>query len=376
MPAVENVLVVGGGVAGAAAAIGLARAGVCVDLVERQAEPAALGSGITVQGNALRVLRDLGVRAEVEAAGHPHDGLVMRAPDRAATVVAQIPDLRMGGPDLPATVGMPRPELARILLARAAADGAKLRYATTLTALRQSDDGVQVELSDGYTARYDLVIGADGLRSATRAMLGIELETRPVGLGIWRVFGPRPTGVTCTEHVRGGASYLAGICPTGPDTCYAYLVERAQDRFSMSPQEKLDTVTDLARAYHGPWDEIRANLTDPSAINYTWFETHLLPAPWNRGRVVLIGDAAHTCPPTLAQGAAMALEDAAVLTELLTTREHLDDGLWDAFMERRLARAGAVVEASNRMATWMLERDESGIPALIRQIGELLTRPA
>ena len=75
-----------------------------------------------------------------------------------------------------------------------------------------------------------------------------------------------------------------------------------------------------SQAYHGPWDDIRAVLTDPARVNYTWFETHVLDAPWNRGRVVLIGDAAHTCPPTIAQGAAMALEDAAVLAELLLDR--------------------------------------------------------
>ena len=65
-------------------------------------------------------------------------------------------------------------------------------------------------------------------------------------------------------------------------------------------------------------------MTDPGTINYTWFESHLLPPPWNRGRVVLIGDAVHTCPPTIAQGAAMALEDAAVLADVLLAADRLD----------------------------------------------------
>ena len=80
---------------------------------------------------------------------------------------------------------------------------------------------------------------------------------------------------------------------------------------------------ELASAYHGPWDDIRATLTDPARVNYTWFETHVLDAPWNRGRAVVIGDAAHCCPPTLAQGAAQALEDAAVLAELLLAADDL-----------------------------------------------------
>src|SRR4029079_8755354 len=102
-----------------------------------------------------------------------------------------------------------------------------------------------------------------------------------------------------------------------------------------SPEEKLATMKELPQAYQGPWDEIRETLTDPSKVNYTWFETHLLDAPWNRGRVVLIGDAAHTCPPTSAQGGALPLEDAVVLAELLTTRDAVDQQLWDEFTARR-----------------------------------------
>src|SRR5215208_6670565 len=109
MPAVNNVLVVGGGAAGTATAILLAEAGVAVDLVEVKPEPATVGSGITLQGNALRVLRRLGVWEQVRAAGYPFDGLGLRAPDPAGTLIVEMPDARTGGPDLPATVGMPRP---------------------------------------------------------------------------------------------------------------------------------------------------------------------------------------------------------------------------------------------------------------------------
>ena len=82
-----------------------------------------------------------------------------------------------------------------------------------------------------------------------------------------------------------------------------------------------------------------------------------MPAPWHRGRVVLIGDAAHACPPTLAQGAAQALEDAAVLTELLLSSAELDDALWAAFTARRFDRAKTVVEASCQLAQWQLDHE-------------------
>ncbi|MCF6507227.1 2-polyprenyl-6-methoxyphenol hydroxylase [Blastococcus sp. MG754426] len=376
MPAVSNVLVVGAGLAGAGAAIHLAAAGVAVDLVEIKPEVTALGSGITLQGNALRELRSLGVWDRVQDAGYAFDVTGIRAPDPDGTVVAEIPDAKTGGPDLPAVMGMPRPELARILADRAAQVGVKVRFGTTFTELAQDHDGVDVTFFDGSTGRYDLVIGADGVRSWTRRALGINLDTRSVGMGIWRAFGPRPASVTRTDLYYGGPSYIAGYCPTGEDSLYAYIVEDAQDRSALSPDEQLATMKQLSQAYHGPWDEIRETLTDPSRVNYTWFETHVLDEPWNRGRVVLVGDAAHTCPPTIAQGGAMALEDAVVLAELLVRREVLDQELWDAFMARRYDRAKTVVDASNQLAQWQLEHVQGDIPGLMRSVAALTSQPA
>jgi 2-polyprenyl-6-methoxyphenol hydroxylase-like FAD-dependent oxidoreductase len=381
VPAVNSVLVVGAGLAGAATAIHLAAAGVAVDLVEIKPDTAALGSGITLQGNALRELRSLGVWDQVRAAGYPFDVTGIRAPDPFGTVVAEIPDAKTGGPDLPAAMGMPRPELARILVDRATEVGVKVRFGTTFTELAQDhstdgEDGVDVTFSDGSTGRYDLVVGADGVRSWTRRALGIDLETKSVGMGIWRVFGPRPDSVTRTDLIYGGPSFIAGYCPTAEDSLYAYIVEAAQDRSTLTPDEQLATMRELSLAYHGPWDEIRENLTDASKVNYTWFETHVLPAPWNRGRVVLVGDAAHTCPPTIAQGGAMALEDAVVLAELLVQGATLDQDLWDAFTARRYERAKTVVDASNSLAQWQLDHVQGDIPALMRSIAALTSQPA
>src|SRR5919202_87141 len=179
MSAVDHVLVVGGGLSGAATAIHLAERGVAVELVEIKPDVAALGSGITLQGNALRELRSLGVWDQVRAAGYPFDVTGIRAPDPAGSVVAEVPDAKTGGPDLPAAMGMPRPELARILVDRATEVGVKLRFGTTFTELGQDDAGVDVTFSDGSTGRYDLVVGADGVRSWTRRALGVHLDTRP-----------------------------------------------------------------------------------------------------------------------------------------------------------------------------------------------------
>ncbi|MEV4143925.1 FAD-dependent oxidoreductase [Amycolatopsis sp. NPDC049691] len=371
MPAVHTVLVVGSGLAGTATAIRLAARGVAVDLVEVKPDVAALGSGITLQGNALRELRGLGVWESVQEKGYGFDSVGLRAPD--GSLLAELPDARTGGADLPAALGMPRPDLARILAERAVSAGVKVHWGYTVTAVAPEGS---VTFSDGSTGRYDLVVGADGVRSAVRRLLGIDLEPQPTGMGIWRAFGPRPESVTRTEICYGGPSYIAGFCPTGKDSLYAYLVEDAQDRSGLSPEEKLATMRELAAAYHGPWDDIRATLTDPARVNYTRFDAHLLPAPWHRGRVVLIGDAAHSCPPTLAQGGAQALEDAAVLTELLLAADTLDEDLWTAFTERRHARAAEVVAASVQLGQWLLDREQGDVPGLMARIAALVTQPA
>lgn len=376
VPAVSEVLVIGAGAAGTAAAILLAEGGVNVEVAEISPEVSALGSGITLQGNALRVLEQLGVYDECAAHGYGFNTLGLRAPDPAGSLIMEMQEISSGLPHQPATMGMFRPELARLLVKRAEGLGVKFRFGSTINKLQQDEDGVDVHFADGETARYDVVIGADGIRSWTRRMLGIPLETRPVGMGIWRVFAPRPESITRTDLVYGGPSYIAGYCPTGDDSLYAYIVETAQDRSMLTPEEKLQVMVEASQAYHGPWDEIRPLITDPDQVNYTWFEYHVLDAPWNRGRVVLIGDAAHVCPPTIAQGAAMAFEDAAVLSELLLAHDSVSEEMWDEFNGRRIPRAKFVAEASLQLAQWLLDHERGDVPGLMASVVKLVSQPA
>ncbi|WP_353940185.1 FAD-dependent oxidoreductase [Streptomyces sp. HUAS MG91] len=378
-PRPRSVLVVGGGAAGNAVTILLRRAGIAVELIEARPDwNATTGSGITLQGNALRVLRELGVWEHVERAGFSFGSVGVTAPD--GTVLFASDDIRTGGEDLPATVGMQRPRLQRILIDAVRASGATVRLGTTAHSFTQDADSVTVRFHDGTEGRYDLVIGADGLRSATRTAIGIADRPEPTGMAIWRVAVPRPAGVTRTDLAYGGPAYIAGYCPTGENTIYAYVVEDNRDRASIPPDSYADEMRRLTAGYGGQWPDITRNITDSSKINYTWFDRHLVEGPWHRGRVVLIGDAAHCCPPTLAQGTAMSLEDASVLAELLTTRADGDgslDDLLTEFRARRLPRVRTVVEASVQLGQWLLDgvRD-ADVPGLMeRTMTALKERP-
>ncbi|MGW7278770.1 FAD-dependent oxidoreductase [Streptomyces sp. NPDC054844] len=354
MSEARKVLVIGGGAAGNAVTILLRRAGLTVDLVETKDDwNATAGSGITLQGNALRVLRELGVWEQVEASGFGFGSVGITAPD--GTVLHAQNDLRTGGDDLPATVGMQRPRLQQILIDAVRASGATVRLGTTAEILDQDADGVSVRFSDGSEHRYDLVVAADGLGSRTRAAIGITDKPEPTGMAIWRIAAPRPAGVVRTDLAYGGPAYIAGYCPTSETTLYAYVVEANRDRASIPQESYADEMRRLTSPYGGHWPEITEHITDPAKVNYTWFDRLLVEGSWHRGRVVLVGDAAHCCPPTLAQGAALSLEDAWVLSQMLTGSDAWDDVLFQAYYERRIARVRPVVEASVQIGQWQLD---------------------
>lgn len=377
MTAVHKVAIAGSGVAALAAAIQLAKAGVEVDVFELKPELSTLGSGISLQGNALRVFDALGVWDDVRAAGYPFEGLTLRAPGPGAPIVAELPDVNTGGPDYPAGMGMPRPALARILHEHAAKAGVRVHFGSRVTGLQESDGGVEVFVNDESAGEFDLLIGADGLHSTVRGLIGIDTVPQPTGMGIWRSFVSRPAEVVRSELYYGGPVFIAGYTPTGEDSMYAFLVERAQDRSAVTDEEAVAIMREESQAYQGPWESIRADLADGARVNYTWFTSHIVPAPWNRGRVVVIGDAAHSCPPTIAQGAAQALEDALVLTELLIAHDEVDRQLWDEFHARRLPRARAVVEASVQLGQWQLDGvKDADVPGLMFGIAHRMAEPA
>jgi 2-polyprenyl-6-methoxyphenol hydroxylase-like FAD-dependent oxidoreductase len=360
----SSVLIVGGGIAGSTLAILLCKAGVDVSIAEIRPNWNASGSGITLQGNALRVLRAAGVWPAVRDNGFSFNTVGFIAPDGTVLHVGE--DSRTGGAGLPATTGIQRADLQRILTAAVLDAGAGIRLGVGAGSLRQDARGVDVRFTDGTSGRFDLVVGADGRNSATRALIGIADRPVPTGMGIWRAAAPRPEGLERTDLAYGGPCYIAGYCPTSATTIYAYLVEPKRDRGAVDPAGYASVMRGLAAGYGGFWEQIRDSITDPLQVNYTWFDRLLVAAPWHRGRVVLAGDAAHSCPPTLAQGAAMSLEDALVLAELLAANQTWDDELFTGYWQRRLPRVRMVVDASVQLGQWLMDGvPNADVPGLV-----------
>jgi 2-polyprenyl-6-methoxyphenol hydroxylase-like FAD-dependent oxidoreductase len=346
---VSTALVVGGGITGSVLALALARRGVRVELAEISPVWHGVGHGITLQGNALAALAQVGVVDEVLQRGVPFARMRMRR--AGGELIAEVPTPHTGGPDLPPTVGALRSDLQAVLCERVYQAGVQVRLGLSVRALAQDAQRAYAEFTDGTTGRYDLVVGADGIRSATRSLLGITTGPQPTGMSIWRVVAGRPAELDCAELYYGGPRYKAGYSPISSDRCYAYILDEdgAGDGHDGRPSWQL--MYERSAGYGGTWGRIRDTIGPDSNVSHTRIEWLLVDDPWYRGRAIVIGDAAHACPPLIAQGAAMCAEDAVVLAELVTGERPLSQAL-AAFMARRMPRVSIVVRNSLRLARW------------------------
>ncbi|MGY5116760.1 FAD-dependent monooxygenase [Streptomyces sp. 900105755] len=354
---VNKVLVVGGGITGSVLCLALAQRGVEVELVEVSPQWFGVGHGITIQGNALKALRSVGVLDRVLASAVPFDLMRLRRADGGLITELETP--HTGGADLPSTAGALRSDLQNALCDAVYAHGVTVRLGLSVRGLDQSGGPVDVTFTDGSTGRFDLVVGADGINSAMRALIGIAAKPHPVGMSIFRVVARRPAEMDCAEVYYGGPRYKAGYSPISADQCYAYLLDENLDAALIGPRASLDLLRERGAGYGGTWGKILAALPDDTAVDYRWIEAVLVDEDWHRGRAMVIGDAAHACPPLIAQGAAMCMEDAVLLAELVTADEPVDRAL-DRFMARRLPRVRMVLDNSLRLAEWEIHPDSPG----------------
>jgi len=340
---VSSVLVVGGGITGSLLSLALAQRGVRVDLAEITGDWRGVGHGITVQGNALAALARVGVLDEVLRRGVPYDTLRMRQAD--GTLIAELPTPRTGGPDLPATMGALRSDLQAVLRDRVYAAGVNVRLGLSVRAITTDAERARAEFTDGTTGEYDLIVGADGINSAVRGLLGITTSPQPSGMSIWRVVAGRPAELDCSELYYNGPRYKAGYSPISADKCYAFLLDVDGVRADFGDKPDWELMFERSAGYGGTWGKVRETIGPDSDVSHTRIEWLLVPDPWYRGRAIVIGDAVHACPPLIAQGAAMCAEDAVVLAELVTGDLPLSAAL-RAFMDRRMPRVEIVVRNS------------------------------
>jgi FAD-dependent urate hydroxylase len=337
----RRVLIVGGGIAGLALAPMLARTGVAVEVIERSPVWGPAGTGMYLPGDAARALRVLGLEAQVASRAveivrqrfHDHHGRLLCEVDVAELWAAVGPCLAVH-----------RAELHAVL--REATGDVPIRIGLAVERLAQRDGTVSVAFSDGTSGDYDLVVGADGIQSAVRRLtFEPSAVPRPVGQVGWRFLAPRPPEVTTWSVMLGrGTAFLT--LPLDDDCVYCYcdvVSPRDHDTPGHGPAERLN---ELFAEFADPAATLLDALDAAAVIHVSTIEEVALDR-WAQGRVVLIGDAAHATSPNMAQGAAMALEDALVLTDCLHRIPAIPDAI-TAFQARRRPRTDWVRAQTRR----------------------------
>lgn len=326
MPTHLEVLVVGAGIAGLATATELHQRGMSVDVVERSSHPRATGAGLFLTGNSVRALNALGLRDHLATSGAPLPS--QRLQSHRGRVLADIStaDLWRGTADCVGTT--------RAALHAALHDivPVPVRHGVTLQSLKESGDGVDVEFIDGKTGRYDVVVGADGIRSSLREYVDPAAATRYLGQFCWRFLTDDASGIDrWTVWLGSGTAFAAYPVGRGQVCCYA-------DVSAASPQDLTDGTAQLSPFFSGFDPRVQDLLATPAArAAYASPVEEVSCGTWTSGHVVLVGDAAHASSPNMGQGVAMAVEDAQVLADTLAAEGHIPD-LLQQYVQRRLPR--------------------------------------
>lgn len=356
---VQRILVVGSGLAGLSAAIALARRGADVTIATLEAR--AEGTSITITNRAVDAVEALGVLEACLAEGlTPSDGeSIFAAMWDGAGNPLKGPLPPRPASELPAYIAIYRPDLSRILTEAALAAGVTIRAGLSFTSLVDHGSHVEVELTDGSHDRFDLVVGADGAHSAVRRLIHPGIRPTYTGWMSFRlVLENGPEGPAGFYSLPGGKGMLAIVRLPG-NRLYMAAGKQMESR-RIAPAEAVQLLDGIMAPYTAPLPcAIRERLQAQPPIVARPFDCVLVPGPWHRGRITIIGDAAHATTPNLASGGSIALEDGVVLAEELAGAVTLAAGL-DAFMARRYARCALVVETSLAM---MRRSDANADPA-------------
>lgn len=321
-----DILIIGGGIAGCSAAIALSDQGHRVQIVEKQDEWRFQSSGIFVYANGLVSLDALGLLDDIVAAGFGIPGGRNVYLDHEGNSIV---DTTYPTPDprrIPAILGIKRGEMHRVMAGRVSALGVPLTLGTTVAAIDQDGSGVDITFSDSTRKRFDLVIGADGVRSMTRRQIGVEQTPRYTGFGVWRSVHRRPPDLTDKIMMMGPAKRF-GIMPISDDRLYTFGTLAEPGEAYYPPETWPAEMKARFAEFAGPARAFLEELGPETELLYTAVEEVVLPLPWHKGRVVLIGDAAHASTPFMGQGGAMAMQDAVVLARALSRFDDLDGAL-------------------------------------------------
>lgn len=324
-----RVLIVGAGIAGLATRRALVRRGIHVRLIERNRDASSGGAGLFLPGNGVRAICDLGLREVFFSKSHPVNA--QRFFDERGRLLSEVDANEYWSGVSPAR-SIRRSDLWHIL--HDDIDAGDVEHLQVVD-IRNSNQGCRVTFSDGQMDEFDLVVGADGINSAIREMtLGQSVRPEYVGNVCWRLIVPNISAIDEWSVMLAADRSLLGK-PISKTELYIYadlsVDERAIDEFSATTP-----LLPLFGPIAGPLRPA-LELAADAGIYYSPLARLRLDS-WYHQRVAFLGDAAHASPPSMAQGACLAIEDALVLAEELSSSSRIEDAL-AGYQKRQKVRA-------------------------------------
>lgn len=339
-----KIVVLGAGIGGLTAALALSRRGRAVEVIESAPEIRAVGAGIWVPPNAMRVLDELGVGEAVRGAGIPLERITVMDHRERELMVVRGEELvaRFGS----RTISIRRASLHEILAAALPAGALKL--GKECVGVSAKGERVVVELRDGAQHECDLLVAADGLRSVTRGAIFPRRDLRYSGQTCFRGISTMtlPAPIARASAEVWGAGVRLGASPVGPRDVYWYTTVPLRAGSALANDEAMALLRERFAAFPR-WVREIFEAVEPSHVIQTDLSDLEPGDDWVRGRVALLGDAAHATTPNLGQGAAMAIEDGFVLARELEGAP-IDEAL-RAYVEKRRARVRFIVTTSWRL---------------------------
>jgi len=346
-----KVLIAGGGIGGLTLAIALRQRGLEAAVFESAPAIEPVGAGIGLWPNAMKVLKGLGIGDAVVAAGLRIERGQLRNVDGSMIVDGDQRWLEdeSGAP----LIALHRADLQSILTSALPPD--VVRLGSRLTGFDQNTPAVRARFADGFEAEGDVLIGVDGLHSAVRASLRPDVIPRYAGHVAWRgvVENADGLGVDATSETW-GAGERFGIVPIGHRRIYWFATANRPRGIKHDPSERRRDLLDRFGAWHQPIRDL-IERTPADRILENDVEDLKPFRGWSRGRVALLGDAAHATTPNLGQGACMAIESAVVLADHLSSASGSIATKLEAYERDRFRRTAWITKRSlivGQVAQW------------------------